>query len=84
VGVLGFAGFDVVSTAAEPTLIVRGVDETTTQSFHEWYVKRRKSPLARAEALGEGAGAVAFLASPECSYSTGQTLAVDAGLTSTF
>jgi NAD(P)-dependent dehydrogenase (short-subunit alcohol dehydrogenase family) len=64
--------------------IVNGVDETTTSDFKEWYVTRRKIPLARAGQPTEVAQAIAFLAGDACSYITGHTLVVDGGLTITF
>lgn len=67
-----------------PLSIVKGVDETRTESFQEWYVKNRRIPLARAGEPEEVARVAVFLASDDCSYMTGQTLVVDGGLTSTF
>jgi NAD(P)-dependent dehydrogenase (short-subunit alcohol dehydrogenase family) len=66
-----------------PMSIVNGVDETTTELFEEWYVRRRKIPLARPGKPEEVAAVAAFLASDECSYITGQTFIVDGGLTIT-
>jgi len=66
-----------------PLSIVKGVDETRTESFQEWYVKNRRIPLARPGEPEEVARVAAFLASDECSYITGQTLVVDGGLTIT-
>jgi len=63
--------------------IVNGVDETTTDVFQEWYVRRRKIPLARPGKPEEIAAVAAFLASNDCSYVTGQTIIVDGGLTIT-
>lgn len=67
-----------------PMSIINGVDETTTEHFQEWYVKRRKIPLGRPGHASEVASATLFLASEECSYMTGQTIVVDGGLTITF
>ena len=64
--------------------VIDGVDETTTEDFQEWYVKRRKIPLARAGRAEEVADVIAFLCGAHCSYITGQTLVVDGGLTITF
>jgi NAD(P)-dependent dehydrogenase (short-subunit alcohol dehydrogenase family) len=64
--------------------VVNGVDETTTEYFQDWYVKRRRIPLARPGAAEEVANAIAFLSGDECTYITGHTLVVDGGLTITF
>lgn len=66
-----------------PLSIVKGVDETRTESFQEWYVKNRKIPLARPGEPEEIARVAVFLASDDCSYITGQTVVVDGGLTIT-
>lgn len=63
---------------------VHGVDETTTTDFQEWYVRRRKIPLARPGEAGEVANAILFLSGDQCNYITGHTLVVDGGLTITF
>jgi len=67
-----------------PMSVIDGVDETQTEFFKEWYVKRRKIPLARPGEPEEVARVVLFLASEDCSYITGQTIVVDGGLTITF
>ena len=67
-----------------PLLIVDGQNETETEVFREWYVARRKIPLARAGRPEEVARAAVFLASDDCSYITGQILIVDGGMTITF
>lgn len=61
-----------------------GIDETSTEEFQAWYVRRRKIPMARAGLPAEVAGVAAFLASVDASYMTGQMLIVDGGLTVTF
>ena len=63
---------------------MNGVDETETELFKEWYVKRRKVPLGRVGQPEEIARVAVFLASDDCSYVTGHTLVVDGGVTATF
>ncbi len=67
-----------------PMSIIDGVDETETELFKEWYVGRRKIPLARPGEPEEIARVAVFLASSDASYITGHTLVVDGGLTITF
>lgn len=67
-----------------PMSIVGGQDETETPLFREWYVRRRKIPLARPGLPAEIAAVAVFLGSEECSYVTGHVLVVDGGLTITF
>jgi NAD(P)-dependent dehydrogenase (short-subunit alcohol dehydrogenase family) len=64
--------------------VIDGVDETTTEQFQEWYIKRRRIPLARPGTAEEVANVIAFLCGDQCTYITGQTLVVDGGLTITF
>jgi NAD(P)-dependent dehydrogenase (short-subunit alcohol dehydrogenase family) len=64
--------------------IIDGVDETQTELFKEWYVGRRKIPLARPGEPEDIARVAVFLASEDCSYMTGHTVVADGGLTITF
>jgi NAD(P)-dependent dehydrogenase (short-subunit alcohol dehydrogenase family) len=48
-----------------PMSTINGVDETTTPEFREWYVKRRKIPLARPGEPHEVASAELLLSSEE-------------------
>ncbi|UUO04375.1 SDR family oxidoreductase [Blastopirellula sp. J2-11] len=64
--------------------VINGIDETETEEFRQWYVERRRIPLARPGASHEVAAAIAFLSGDECTYITGHTLVVDGGLTITF
>lgn len=64
--------------------VVNGVSEHETPLFQEFYVRQRRIPLARPARPEEIAETVAFLASPRCTYITGQTIVVDGGLTATF
>lgn len=67
-----------------PMSVVDGKNELEDELYLEWYVRRRKIPLARAARPEEVAEAIAFLASPLNSYITGHVLTVDGGLTCTF
>jgi NAD(P)-dependent dehydrogenase (short-subunit alcohol dehydrogenase family) len=67
-----------------PMSVVDGKNELEDEAYLEWYVRRRKIPLARAARPEEVAEAVVFLASPLNSYITGHVLTVDGGLTCTF
>ncbi len=64
--------------------VVDGINEHETTDFQEFYVGRRRIPLARPAEPAEVAEAVAFLCSPRCTYITGHTIVVDGGLTITF
>jgi NAD(P)-dependent dehydrogenase (short-subunit alcohol dehydrogenase family) len=67
-----------------PMSVIDGIDEVESDYFQEWYVKRRKIPLARAGQPEEIAKAILFLSGDDCTYITGHNLVVDGGLTITF
>lgn len=50
-----------------PLSIVKGMDETRTEFFQEWFVKNRRIPLPRAGEPEEIVRVVIFLASEDCS-----------------
>jgi 3-oxoacyl-[acyl-carrier protein] reductase len=66
------------------SLLPDGRDETETEAFRATYVDAGKLPLARPAEPAEIAGTVAFLASRDNTYVTGQVLVADGGLTATF
>ena len=61
-----------------------GTHEHEDPHFREVYLARRRIPLARPGAPQDCAGAFVFLLSALSAYVTGQILAVDGGLTSTY
>lgn len=67
-----------------PMAIEDGKNELEDETFLEWYVRRRKIPLARAARPEEIAEAILYLASPLNTYITGHVLTADGGLTCTF
>ena len=90
-GALELAGHGVLVNAVAPgfvrtrmSLLSDGTDETDTDAFRGVYVDTGKLPLGRAATPAEIAGAVAYLGSRENTYTTGQVLTVDGGLTATF
>jgi NAD(P)-dependent dehydrogenase (short-subunit alcohol dehydrogenase family) len=64
--------------------VTDGVHERDTDWYQSVYVANRKLPLARHAEPGEIAPSVAWLASEQNSYITGQVLGVDGGLSATF
>jgi NAD(P)-dependent dehydrogenase (short-subunit alcohol dehydrogenase family) len=64
--------------------VVDGVNELDSEWFHEVYVRYGKLPMRRYAQPSEIAAQVAWLASSENSYVTGQVLTVDGGVTVTF
>ncbi|MFO7167967.1 MAG: glucose 1-dehydrogenase [Chloroflexota bacterium] len=67
-----------------PMAVTDGVNYHQTEEFQEFYVRRRRIPLARQAEPAEIAEAAVFLASPRNTYITGHTLVVDGGLSITF
>ena len=64
--------------------VVDGVNELDSEWFHDVYVRYGKLPMRRYAQPSEIASQVAWLASSENSYVTGQVLTVDGGVTVTF
>lgn len=62
----------------------QGVDEADTEEFRSQYVETGRLPLRRASMPNEIAEAVLWLSGRSNTYTTGQTLTVDGGLTATF
>jgi NAD(P)-dependent dehydrogenase (short-subunit alcohol dehydrogenase family) len=67
-----------------PMAVVEGVNEHTTDDFKQFYVKRRRIPLARPAEPEEIATVAVFLAEGTATYLTGHTIVVDGGLSVTF
>ncbi len=88
---LDLAPHGVLANAVAPgfvrtrmSLLPDGTDETDTDAFRQQYVRSGKLPLGRAAMPAEIAPAVEFLSSRANTYTTGQVLTVDGGLTMTF
>jgi NAD(P)-dependent dehydrogenase (short-subunit alcohol dehydrogenase family) len=64
--------------------VVDGVNELDSEWFNDVYVRYGKLPMRRYAEPSEIAAQVAWLASSENSYVTGQVLTVDGGVTVTF
>lgn len=67
-----------------PMSVINGVNELETDWFRRNYVQGHHLPLRRAARPEEVAGVAVFLAGPDATYITGQTIIVDGGLTITF
>jgi NAD(P)-dependent dehydrogenase (short-subunit alcohol dehydrogenase family) len=67
-----------------PMARVDGESELETEYFREYYVRRRKIPMARAGEPEEVAAVAVFLASEDSSYVNGHILVVDGGISVTF
>ena len=64
--------------------VIDGVVETRTPSFRSLYIDSGRLPLGRAAQPSEIAGLVCYLCSRDNSYTTGQVIRMDGGLTITF
>lgn len=85
------ADFQVLVNAVAPgfvrtqmSLNEDGIDEADTEDFHRDFILRARLPQKRAAFPEEIAKSVAWLASRDNTYTTGQTITVDGGLTITF
>lgn len=88
---LDLAGSGVLVNAVAPgfvrtamSITAEGVDESETAAFRECYADGGLLPLGRSAEATEIAAAVTWLASSSNTYTTGQVIVVDGGLTSTF
>ena len=66
------------------SMTAEGVNELESEWFRSHYVEGHHLPLKRAGRPEEIAGVAAFLAGPDATYITGQTIVADGGLTITF
>jgi NAD(P)-dependent dehydrogenase (short-subunit alcohol dehydrogenase family) len=80
-----FGEFGITANAVAPGVVMTALAERMLASRPLWYTRGNidLKPIARAGTLADVAAAVAFFASDESGFVTGQTLAVDGGLTST-
>jgi len=85
------ADFGILANAVAPgfvrtqmSLNEDGVDEADTDEFRLQYVESGRLPLGRASLPEEVADAALWLTSRSNTYTTGQTITVDGGLTATF
>ncbi len=81
---------DILVNAIAPGFIATamseatGVNELETEWFRRHYIEGHHLPLRRPGQADEVAGVALFLAGPDASYITGQTIHVDGGLNITF
>jgi NAD(P)-dependent dehydrogenase (short-subunit alcohol dehydrogenase family) len=73
----------LVNAVAPGFVDTRLAPEIHTDAFHETYVRRGHLPLRRAASPEEIAGPIAWLASDQNTYLTGQVIRVDGGLSAT-
>lgn len=80
-----YGEFGITANAVAPGVVMTALAQRMLASRPLWYTRGNidLKPIARAGTLEDVAAAVAFFASDESGFVTGQTLAVDGGLTST-
>ena len=80
-----YGEFGITANAVAPGVVMTALAERMLASRPLWYTRGNidLKPIARAGTLEDVAAAVAFFASDESGFVTGQTLAVDGGLTAT-
>lgn len=78
---LEYAGHGIRVNAIAPGATITPINEAWTDDPHKKAVVESHIPMGRAGTAEEMAAAVAFLASSEAAYITGQTLFIDGGLT---
>lgn len=87
---LEFSGRGVLCNAIAPGFVetalsyVDGVLETSTDEFRRFYIEGGRIPVGRAAQPRDIAGLVAWLASSDNTYVTGQVIRIDGGLSATF
>ena len=73
----------LVNAVAPGFVDTRLAPEIHTEAFHETYIRRGHLPLRRAASPEEIAAPIAWLASDQNTYLTGQVIRVDGGLSAT-
>jgi 3-oxoacyl-[acyl-carrier protein] reductase len=73
-----FASRNITANAVAPGYVPTELTSTVSQDFRDYYMNI--TPLKRFGTAEEVAAAIGFLCSPEAGYITGQTLAVDGGI----
>ncbi len=74
-----YASRNITANAVAPGYVPTELTANVSQEFKDYYLSL--TPLKRYGTAEEVAAAIAFFCSPEAGYITGQTLAVDGGIT---